>query len=55
MANGVALELQMQLDKVLKGSYGTVDFVSEPYSHSEDDIEIAQTLSNNFYEAFEVK
>jgi hypothetical protein len=55
MANGVALELQMQLDKVLKGSYGTIDFVSEPYSHSEDDIEIAQTLSNNFYEAFEVK
>ena len=51
---GASLNLQMDLAKVLSGHAGTVDFVEEPFSHSEDDIEMIQTLSNNLTNAFTI-
>lgn len=51
---GASLNLQMDLAKVLSGHAGRVDFVEDPFSHSEDDIEMIQILSNNLTNAFTV-
>ena len=53
-SDGAALLLELNLESVLHGEVGVIDFVSEPFSHSENDYEILETISNNLVNAFTI-
>jgi hypothetical protein len=53
-SEGDSVLLQMDLAQVLNGDAGIVDFVDQPFSHSESDFEIVETISNNLLNAFTV-
>lgn len=53
-SDGAALLLELNLESVLHGDAGVIDFVSEPFSHSENDYEILETISNNLVNAFTI-
>ena len=53
-SDGAALLLELNLESVLHGEAGVIDFVSEPFSHSENDYEILETISNNLVNAFTI-
>ena len=46
--------LELNLESVLHGDAGVIDFVSDPFSHSENDYEILETISNNLVNAFTI-
>ena len=49
---GDSLQLTLDLDKLINGDMGTVDFVDTPASHSLD--EVAETISNNLVSSFSI-
>jgi len=49
---GDSLQLTLDLDKLINGDMGTVDFVATPASHSLD--EVAETISNNLVSSFSI-
>ena len=53
-SDGAAVLLELNLESVLHGEAGIIDFVSEPFSHSENDYEILETISNNLVNAFTI-
>lgn len=53
-SDGAAVLLELNLESVLNGEAGVIDFVSEPFSHSENDYEILETISNNLVNAFTI-
>tara|TARA_Y100000385_G_scaffold259290_1_gene287963 strand:- start:775 stop:1476 length:702 start_codon:yes stop_codon:yes gene_type:complete len=53
-SDGAAVLLELNLESVLNGDAGVIDFVSEPFSHSENDYEILETISNNLVNAFTI-
>lgn len=46
------LEINFALDELVNGSTGTVDFVDQSTAHSDLDIDVFQTLSDNLLNAF---
>lgn len=46
------LAFEMDLNKVLNGENGTIDFVSESFSHSESDFELVERISDNLLSSF---
>ena len=53
--NGDSLILELDISKVVDGSYGTVDFVSESFSHATDVTGITETISINLQNSFSIK
>jgi len=53
--NGDSLILELDIAKVVDGPYGTVDFVSESFSHATDETGITETISNNLQNSFSIK
>lgn len=53
-SEGDSAVLEMDLAQVMNGDAGLVDFVDEPFSHSETDFEIVERISNNLLNAFSV-
>jgi len=51
-STGDSLRLQLDLDKLINGDFGTIDFVSTPNSHSLD--EISEKISNNLVSSFSI-
>ena len=51
-STGDSLNLQLDLDKLINGDFGTIDFVSTPNSHSLD--EISEKISNNLVSSFSI-
>ena len=49
-----SLFLQLDLSIVLNGHAGVVDFVDQPFSHSQNDFDIVEKISNNLTSAFSV-
>lgn len=46
--------LEMDLAQVINGDAGVIDFVDEPFSHSETEFEIVERISDNLLNAFSV-
>lgn len=46
------INIEFDLNKLVNGASGTIDFVEQSAAHSELDIEIFQTLSDNLLNAF---
>ena len=53
-SNGAALLLELNLDYVLNGESGILDFVIEPNAHSLNDYEILEIISDNLLNAFNI-
>lgn len=53
-SDGASVLLELNLESVLNGEAGVIDFVSEPFSHSENDYEILEIISNNLVNAFTI-
>lgn len=53
-SDGTSVLLELNLESVLNGEAGVIDFVSEPFSHSENDYEILEIISNNLVNAFTI-
>ncbi len=51
-SDGSAVLLELNLDSVLNGEAGIVDFVIEPNAHSLNDYELLEIISNNLLNAF---
>lgn len=49
-----SFELQLDLNQVVNGDVGVIDFVSESFSHSTDNFEIVETISNNLVSSFTI-
>ena len=49
-----SLFLELDLSIVLNSHAGVVDFVEQPFSHSQNDFDIVETISNNITSAFSV-
>ena len=50
---GDSLHLELDIDKSLNGTSGTIDFKSTPFSHTLD--EVTETISNNLVTSFTIK
>ena len=50
---GDSLHLEFDIDKLLNGTSGTIDFKSTPFSHTLD--EVTETISNNLVTSFTLK
>tara|TARA_B100000287_G_scaffold434137_1_gene497759 strand:- start:1114 stop:1860 length:747 start_codon:yes stop_codon:yes gene_type:complete len=53
-SDGGSILLELNLDSVLYGEAGIVDFVTEPNAHSLNDYEILEIISNNLLNAFTI-
>ena len=53
-SNGGSISLELNLESVLYGEAGIIDFVSAPFSHSENNYEIVEIISNNLLNAFTI-
>ena len=53
-SEGDSVLVEMDLAQVINGDAGLVDFVNEPFSHSDNDFEIVERISNNLLNAFSV-
>ena len=53
-SDGAYILLEFNLESVLYGEAGIVDFVSAPFSHSENNYEIVEIISNNLLNAFTI-
>ena len=54
-SDGKAVLLELNLESVLNGEAGILDFVNEPNAHSLNDYEILEIISNNLLNAFNMK
>ena len=50
---GDSLHLELDIDKLLNGTSGTIDFMTTPFSHTID--EVTETISNNLVTSFTLK
>lgn len=53
-SNGKDMLLELNLDSVLYGESGILDFVNEPNAHSQNDYEILEIISDNLLNAFNI-
>ena len=53
-SDGGSISLELNLESVLYGEAGIVDFVSAPFSHSENNYEIVEIISDNLVNAFNI-
>lgn len=53
-SEGALISLEMDLGKVINGSAGTINLVENSFSHSIENFEIVETLSNNILDAFSI-
>jgi hypothetical protein len=53
-SEGALISLEMDLGKVINGSSGTINLVENSFSHSIENFEIVETLSNNILDAFSI-
>ena len=53
-SDGGSISLEMNLETILYGEAGIVDFVTTPFSHSENNYEIVEIISNNLMDAFNI-
>jgi hypothetical protein len=51
-SSGDSLHLELDVDKLLNGNYGTIDFLSTPFSHTLD--EVTEMISNNLVSSFSI-
>ena len=54
-SNGGSISLELNLESVLYGEAGIIDLVIAPFSHSENNYEIVEIISNNLLNAFTIK
>ena len=53
-SDGGSILLEFNLESVVYGEAGIVDFVSAPFSHSENNYEIVEIISDNLLNAFKI-
>lgn len=53
-SKGAFISLEMDLGKVINGSAGTINLVENSFSHSIENFEIVETLSDNILDAFSI-
>ena len=53
-SDGGSISLELNLESVIYGEAGIVDFVSTPFSHSENNYEIVEIISDNLLNAFNI-
>jgi len=53
-SDGKAVLLELNLESVLYGDAGIIDFVNEPNAHSLNDYEILEIISDNLLKAFNI-
>lgn len=49
------IAFEMDLNKVVNGDSGTVDYVTESFSHSESNFDLVERISNNLLTSFTIK
>tara|TARA_Y100000589_G_scaffold21999_1_gene18339 strand:- start:2409 stop:3152 length:744 start_codon:yes stop_codon:yes gene_type:complete len=53
-SDGGSISLELNLESILYGEAGIIDFVSEPFSHTENNYEIVEIISDNLLNAFTI-
>jgi hypothetical protein len=53
-SEGAVISLEMDLAKVINGSAGNIDLIEESFSHSIENFEIVETLSDNLLNSFSI-
>jgi hypothetical protein len=53
--SGDSLHIELDVANIVNGANGTVDFVSENFSHSIDEMGVSETISDNLMSSFSLQ